>query len=296
MDYQFNNNEPCEVQIRNVLVQQTGSAVALLDHYEQDPLASVHQTRQHFKRIRSLLRLVRNTDPYVYAIENRLFRDEGRRLSPIRDDDAIGLLLDTLLAEHSNEHPHELAILESLIAADIERDKRQNAGTYRSIVYAILEELEYALKRYAVLELRPISTAEVLAVLEQTLHEAREAYRVACLEDTADHFHSWRKQMKHATHQLRLCAELPHGHAADYADDFKIVADTLGRHQDLSIMLERLEPIIDNSPAHASVMQLAQQWQLAERELARQQMQVLLEGGHPASDPANRRPGRLTVV
>jgi hypothetical protein len=43
-------------------------------------------------------------------------------------------------------------------------------------------------------------------------------------------------------------------------------------------------------------MQLVQQWQLAERELARQQMQVLLEGGHPASDPANRRPGRLTVV
>ena len=81
MAYKFKTHKSLDEQARRIREDQTRAALTTLDGWEQQPAEAVHRARQIFKRCRSLLQLIRDADPYVFAVENRFFRSAGQSCS-----------------------------------------------------------------------------------------------------------------------------------------------------------------------------------------------------------------------
>ena len=91
--------------IRRIALEQIDQALAQLTGPGNDPVRAVHNARTCFKRLRAVLRLVRNeirTD--VYRRENALYRDAGRRLSAVWHSAARLRTLDKLV-EQCDDRP-----------------------------------------------------------------------------------------------------------------------------------------------------------------------------------------------
>src|SRR4030095_12488027 len=72
----------------------------LLDNHSENPPETVHELRKRLKKMRAVLRLVRDElGEEVFDRENGVLRDLGRKLSPARDATVRVSALDLLRKE-----------------------------------------------------------------------------------------------------------------------------------------------------------------------------------------------------
>ena len=84
MSYRFRIRETVPAGIKRIALEQIDQALAQLTDPGDDPDRAVHNARTCFKRLRAILRLVRNEiGTELYKRENALYRDAGRRLSAV---------------------------------------------------------------------------------------------------------------------------------------------------------------------------------------------------------------------
>jgi CHAD domain-containing protein len=96
MPYRLKAHESVPEGIKRIAGEQIERAIKELTDSELDPHESVHQARKRFKKIRGVLRLVREDLGEIYSDENAWFRDTGRELSAVRDAEAMLETLDKL--------------------------------------------------------------------------------------------------------------------------------------------------------------------------------------------------------
>src|SRR4051812_25656576 len=79
-------NEPVNKGIKRIVCKELDKARDGLTYSNSSVSKTVHDTRVHFKKIRAVLRLVRDDmGKTVYHLENNYFRDAARPLTKIRD-------------------------------------------------------------------------------------------------------------------------------------------------------------------------------------------------------------------
>jgi CHAD domain-containing protein len=164
-------------------------ATILATAVDLDP--AVHTTRKGTKRLRSILRLARQsigTD--VYRTENAALRDTARLIAPARD--AL-VLIETaremnasrpVLAILERLHLEEMARLESGVRADA-------AGRLTSIA-----------SRWSVLDWRGPDVASIRAGLTRTYRRGLADFAAVQSQPSASAFHSWRRRVKYVRYQL----------------------------------------------------------------------------------------------
>jgi hypothetical protein len=88
--------------LRRIALGQIDLALELLESgVERDPARAVHETRKALKRLRALVRLLRDELPEgAYERENAALRDAGRRLAGARDGEVMVNTLEGLLKRH----------------------------------------------------------------------------------------------------------------------------------------------------------------------------------------------------
>lgn len=297
MGYRFKNNKNAGQQALAILVEQTRRAEASLDRYEQAPVESIHVARQCFKRARSLLHLLRDDVPYVFEVENHFFRMSGRVLSGARDEDAMRETFMTLSDLYSDRYPRELKLLEQSLhclikGAEVRRDVSEHQA-----VAEVLDGLQRAFARYEVIDLSAVKVESMLASLQFTLHTFRNRYREACVEDAEDAYHRWRKLTKRAQDQLKLCAAITGHDETDYRAGLRVLAQTLGYHQDMCVLRARLQMAgLPDKTAESRVLTMLERLQSEYRQLARDQMQALLRGEELPTRPLEVTQGQLRAV
>jgi CHAD domain-containing protein len=279
MKYQFNKNKNLGGQAVAILAAQADKARKLLERYEAHPVESVHGARRAFKRCRSLLQLIRDADPYMANVEKRFCRDLGRRLSPVRDADAIRETAAALDAWQGGRYVDEIRALHRYIAQATLQDKRQLAESRRA-VNAALEDVKSALKRYTLLTIPTLTCKQLLARLSQARRRFRRGYRHACVAETAEAYHGWRKAAKRLDDHLQLCSRIS-SKAREYDRTvLKQILQTLGRHQDYEVLRNRLRanPAALRRSDQIRVLGMLDDAIACERSLAKEQMQVHLGG------------------
>lgn len=87
MAFYLRDRESVAVRFKRIANEQAKKALFQVTVViQQDPSEAVHDARKRFKKIRALLRLVRDQlGEDVYQSENACFRALGRRLSDVRD-------------------------------------------------------------------------------------------------------------------------------------------------------------------------------------------------------------------
>src|SRR5262249_37152996 len=101
MGYCFQAGEPIPDGLQRIVQEEIDRAIAELSGSGGEE--SIHEARKSIKRIRALLRLRRPALGDRYDGENRVFRDIGRALSPIRDAAALIGAVDALSERRGRE-------------------------------------------------------------------------------------------------------------------------------------------------------------------------------------------------
>ena len=212
--YHFTAGEPAADGVRAVAKDQLDRALGHIDDATstegsgRDGAAlhdAVHEARKRCKKVRAVLRLVRDDVPDTYDANNTELRDIGRLVSDERDAaahvEAHDLLVDDLGEEALAPYA---SVREGLVAY---RDGQ--------VLDRIEERLPEVRARLATVRWNvdgwQLSDGDAVDVLragyERTYGRARDRWRDAIDDPTSDGWHEWRKRVKYNRYHTNLLQE-----------------------------------------------------------------------------------------
>lgn len=244
------------------------AAERLREAGEEELAAAIHGARKDLKKLRALLRLIREPlGEKVFKRENRRYRDAARLLSASRDAE---VKLQTLraLREHAGDGlaPAPVASWERMLEADRDEVASAAAAMTAARVEEALAAIEAGAAAVADWPLDGDSWDLVEAGLTRAYREGRAD--LGELEGGSDAaVHELRKRVKDLWYQLRLLADAWPGPLGATVDELDALAELLGDHHDLSLLAADLEargPIFADREAVARSIAARQAELLAE--------------------------------
>ncbi|HLB21700.1 MAG TPA: CHAD domain-containing protein [Solirubrobacteraceae bacterium] len=173
------------------------------------PQKRVHEARKALKRLRALLRLVRDElGEQAYARESAIVREAGGRLARARDAEVLLSTMDGLVKRHPERLGRRRGVQRLRARLQIERDGAAELALSESVARAgTLEDLRALRARAGAWELADAGGIEAIeAALEHLYGTGRRRMRRAARAGGARgrKLHEWRKRVK----DLRYAAEM----------------------------------------------------------------------------------------
>jgi CHAD domain-containing protein len=242
LSYRLHSSESLEVGLKRIAGEQLDLARSGFDEAELDRYTAVHEARKCCKRLRGLLRLARaGVGDGVYRLENDCLRDAARRLSDLRDAEALIETYDKLDARFDSQIDRRtIAPVRRALAA-----RRQivadDEATLERRVAAFREDLEAGHSRVSSWVLAGGGFDALAAGLKRTYKRGRKAMGTAYATPSAEHFHDWRKRVKYHRYHLEVLYELWPKQLKARRSEVKTLGTMLGDEHDLSVLEATLE-------------------------------------------------------
>ncbi len=213
---------------RRIAVEQIDRALAEIEDTSLPPETAVHQVRKRGKKLRGLLRLVREPLGDAFRVEDHWYRDTGRLLGALRDAYQSDRTLARLLGATG------LAPGTSDESAAAWRDDA------REVLSACYQRLAQGRQRAAHWTIDETGFEMVRDGLAETYRQGRERMCIARQDPTADHFHAWRKSVKYHGYHLKLLRPVwPAPLRAGY-HEVQRLGEYLGDDHDLAVLALKL--------------------------------------------------------
>ncbi len=211
---------------------------------ESDPHEVVHEVRKAFKKIRGSLRLVRDHIDF-YKEENIFFRDEGRRVSDVRDATSIIEVLDDLYDHHDaqlykstfNTFRNFLLARRAQMASDQLKDK--------DVLKLIGERLSAKCDKIDSWPMDIQSFEDLSPSVKLVYKRGLKAYLQAKDSGKTEEFHEWRKRVKYLRYQLDLLNHIWPNFLDFWEDELHDLSDILGDDHDLHILHQVADAHLD---------------------------------------------------
>ena len=222
--YRFLEGEAVPEAVRRVARGRIDHAIdELRGKSKSSAEEAVHEARKDMKKLRALLRLVRDElGDEVYRRENGLFRDAARRLSGVRDADVMLGTLEKL----DGSFP---ALREAL---EEHRRGARRAGQPDEVI----RDLEEARARVQGWPLDRDGFDAFEGGLRRIYRRGRRAWRAVEEEPTSEILHEWRKREKDLWYHLTLFREVWPTPLKTVADEAHVLSDRLGDDHDLAVL------------------------------------------------------------
>jgi CHAD domain-containing protein len=241
--YRLKTDEGAVAGVRRIAAGRAENALERLRGIDEGELASaIHGARKDLKKLRGVLRLVRDElGKKAFKAEKQRYRHAARLLSGSRDAE---VKLETLLALC-----HRFADLPGGTASrwegmlETERDELAAAMREESegrIARAIdtIEGGQEAIGRWP---LRTDSWALVGPGLAKSYRDGRRAMkRVVAAGPSGENVHAWRKRAKDLWYQLRIVRDAWPELLGETIDQAHELTDLLGDHHDLAVLVDDL--------------------------------------------------------
>jgi CHAD domain-containing protein len=242
---------------------------------------AVHEVRKATKRLRALVRLVRDQmGSRRYRRENHAFRDAARALSPARDAEVLLATAERLAARLGSKR----RLLEPVARAARRGLRRARRGMRPDETRRLVAAMRRARARVESWPIADDGWAAVAPGVRRIYRRSRAAWRDAGRTPTVANLHEWRKRAKDLRYTLDLLEPLwpPVLHAL--ADEADALGDRLGEDHDLALLRRLVCEVLDDAPPSRAV--------LAEIDVARRRLQA--ESWTRAARLYDARPGRFT--
>jgi len=205
---------------------------------EADTAKAIHGARKDLKKLRAVLRLLRDElGKDTYRRENARFRDAGRALSQARDAE-VKLQTLNALAERAEGLPAEAVEgWRKILVKD--RDAAANLARGPALAEAtgLIEEGLRSIRGW---ELEGDSWGAVDGALTRTHRRGRRAMKAAAKAGTEDDFHEWRKRAKDLWYELRLLEKAWPRPLTATVEEVHQLTELLGAHHDQAVLREDL--------------------------------------------------------
>ncbi|HST55032.1 MAG TPA: CHAD domain-containing protein [Solirubrobacteraceae bacterium] len=229
---------------------QLDLALGLL--YEQDARSieeAVHETRKALKRLRALVRLLREElGSQTFERENAALREIGRSLAGARDAEVLHATLRALVSGRSSElRSGGVRKLQAVLVVERELATERLAGAAGLRAQA-LDELRAVRGRAVGWPLSGGGFATVEPGLRRVYRNGRRRGRAARRTGTAVALHDWRKRVKDLRYMAELLEALEMPGARQQrmrkaARDAKRIGELLGEEHDLALLSERVDSL-----------------------------------------------------
>lgn len=230
LDYQEDFSEG----LKRLMIEECQTAIKSIEAAddEESRHEAVHEVRKAFKKVRACLRLVRDEIDY-YSEENKWFRDQGRKISDIRDATANIEALDELKKQYDSELYENLFknLRKRLIAyrKELADQVFREENRLNEIKNDLLEKIE----NIPSWNLDIQSFDEIRPSIERTYGRGLNGLQESIEEEKIEHFHEWRKRMKYLRYQIDILNRL-------WPQVFKALEDELHDVTDLTGFLHDL--------------------------------------------------------
>jgi CHAD domain-containing protein len=200
---------------------------------------SVHEARKDLKKLRAVLRLVRDElGDDVYRRENDRFRDAGRLLSGARDAEVKLETIDTL-RDADGEMPTKAKLRKYIYSLERERDEHSSAGDERrELGERVAGEIESGRDALGDWSLGEDGWDLVGGGLVRAYKRGRKRFAEVLDEPSVERVHKWRKRVKDLWYHLRILQKAWPSVVGETADEAHELADLLGDHHDLAVLAE----------------------------------------------------------
>jgi CHAD domain-containing protein len=228
--YRLRVGEPLPEGIARVAHGRIGHALAeLRGKSGSTPEEAVHEARKDLKKLRALLRMTRGElGDDTFHRENRCFRDAGRELAGVRDND---VMLETLSAL---DIPAGMAwALRKTVQAHRVSNGGDGRRTAAAGVVAMLREARGRLEDWP---LERDSFDALSDGLERTYRRGRRDLRAVKAAPTVEALHEWRKRVKELWYHHTLLRELWPPVMQAVGDEAHELGDRLGEDHDLAML------------------------------------------------------------
>src|SRR5262245_8568120 len=203
---------------------------------EEEDLESIHTARKEIKKIRALLRLVRQQagKDCVEQVLDQL-REAAGYLAPTRDAHVKAQALEQLLGRRvKRKVPQRFSVLR----AELQRDCAEEIGRFRQNkcgrkVRRILRRIP---GEFQELQQKGDGWSAIAPGLKKGYEKARKARDYVVKESSAENLHEWRKRVKGLLYNVQLLEPIWPEQMSALAEELETFTELLGDHHDLHML------------------------------------------------------------
>ena len=224
--------------IRDILKRECRKAVGFFDEYD-DRHELVHEVRKSLKKLRAVLRLVRD-DVDFYKKENIFFRDEGRKISDTRDRTSLLETLD-LLYEQFGDRLYKNSFSTIRTKLESKRSEMAEEIALENTLENIRERLEAKLKDIDSWPIKARGFKTFRKGVRRVYKRGRKRGFKAMRKRSPALFHEWRKRVKYLRYQLRVLSPIWPEILDTWEDELHRLSDYLGADRDLFLLSKEMD-------------------------------------------------------
>jgi CHAD domain-containing protein len=244
----FRRDETIGGGVRRICVRRLGRAAAVLTAPGVDRDSAVHSARKSMKRVRGIIRLVRDqVGRRVYREENVVVRDTARILAPVRDGAVMLQVLDRVVERFELDAADFAATRHWLEARH--REARTGVLNDRTALAHVVTSLRACRLRFA---RWPVDeTGHPMAVpdrfdsialgLQRVYRRGRQAAVRGAVEPSTAVLHEWRKRVKYLRYQMEALTPIWPAVVGTAATELDHLGETLGEEHDMAVFERTLE-------------------------------------------------------
>jgi galactose mutarotase-like enzyme/CHAD domain-containing protein len=244
--YRLDRQDPA-ASVRRVARGRVDSAVrSLRQGSREDRATAVHTARKDMKKMRSVLRLVRDElGNKAYSQENRRYRDAARLLSATRDSEVLAGTLSSVLDDYPTEGPP----VESLVE-DLNQRRQQASSQGDSEIAQALEDaagrIEDGGRQIPGWPLESSGWQLFEPGLKRCYSAGRKDLKRVEKQlqrnrlPKAEVMHDFRKRVKDLWYAIRLLRDAWPAGLEGPQEEASRLADLLGDYNDLSVLLDEI--------------------------------------------------------
>ncbi len=258
-------NEDFSKGIKRLIINECKTALEFLRVCEDENSRhkAVHETRKSFKKIRACLRLIRDQIDF-YKTENRWFRDQGRKISGIRDSTANLEALELLRGQYDTylksvtfrQFENELRVYRKQLANQIFHKENRLSEIRRDIECKVDEVAgwDFGINTFHGIE----------SGLRRTYKRGYKGIKRAENSESIEDFHEWRKRVKYIRYQIDVLNRIRPKIMASLEDELHDITDLTGTMHDLhnlQVIARRLDQPFSNQNEKILFHALAEKYQ-----------------------------------
>ncbi len=258
MGFQLQAGESLANGIRRIALERIDTALSQLTNPAFNRDEAIHEARKTCKRLRAVLRLIRDEVGYiVYRRENVRIRDASRLLSPARDSAVMIKTVDTLVTRFQDIEtikidagnsvvpvvdflplqPNTFANLREKLVKRHHVHSRQEVET--DAVPNFIAAMRKTRLQVADWPIRRESFDTISGGLHRVYRRGYLGLSKASQHNTPEMLHDWRKRVKYLYYQLELIQLIKPAKLGQLAEMLHLLSDYLGDDHDLA-ELQRL--------------------------------------------------------
>jgi CHAD domain-containing protein len=250
MGYRLKPQEGFSDGINRILLEQLSKALDQLKGNVRNKDEAIHDARVCIKKIRSLMRLVRDSlGQDTFHVEDTAYRDAGRILSKLRDSAAMIEILDKLI-EHFSKQLTARAF--SSVRAPLLQSKKVRQQDRKATMTKVAKALGQSRQRLA--DWPKLDQQQAFASgLKRVFKQGRRSFGRAYKQPSIKNFHEWRKQIKHLLYQTRVLRPLWQPVFEALIAELKTLGQQLSEDHDLAILREKVLQQLEEQEDHTEI-------------------------------------------